>query len=227
MSVPERAMITELETDTELIELSRAIDKFEGYENPHAVRIAVLADAVAEHFNLAPQDRQTLQQSALVHDIGEMVMNRGYINNQGVLSNEERIDLHRHPVIGEQETAKRGMSRAVQLLVRWHHEWWNGTGYPDGLERRQIPLAARILRVCDTYSAMTDARPFSIPISAAEAKRYLTEWAGIEFDPQIVNVFLALENLDELKSYADFPVEPEVAEINESVEEDERPIITY
>ncbi len=218
--------MTELETDTELIEVSRSIDKFEGYENPHAVRVAVLADAVAKHFNLAPQDLQMLRQSALVHDIGELVMNRSYINKQGVLSNEERIDLNRHPVIGEQETAKRGMSRAVQLLVRWHHEWWNGTGYPDGLERRQIPLAARILRVCDTYSAMTDARPFSVPISAEEAKRYLTEWAGIEFDPQIVKVFLALENLDELKSYADFPVEAEVAEFDESSEEDEPPIIT-
>ena len=91
----------------------------------------------------------------------------------------------------------------MQLLVRWHHEWWNGSGYPDALEQEQIPLAARILRVCDTYAALTDSRPYSTAISSAEAKRYLTEWAGIEFDPKVVKVFLTLEGLIELQSYAD------------------------
>lgn len=194
-------MIEELKADENLIKLAGSIDKFEGYTNPHARRIAVLADAISQHFNLALHDRQTLQQAALVHDIGEMVMNRSYINRDGILNDEERIDMQRHPVIGEQETSKRGLSRAVQLLVRWHHEWWNGMGYPDCLEREQIPLAARILRVCDTYAAMTDSRPYSIPISRTEAKRYLTEWAGIEFDPKVVTAFLSLEGINELESY--------------------------
>jgi len=87
--------------------------------------------------------------------------------------------------------------------VRWHHEWWNGAGYPDALEREQIPLGARILRVADTYSAMTDARPYKTAISAAEAKRYLTEWAGIEFDPKIVKAFLSLEGVAELEAYSE------------------------
>lgn len=203
MSFPERAMIQEVSIDKELIKIAKAIDEFEGYQNPHAYRIAVLADEVAQHFNLAMHDRQTLQQAALVHDIGEMAMNRSYISRNGILNVEEKIDLHRHPVIGEQETAKKGLSRAVQLLVRWHHEWWNGTGYPDGLKREQIPLAARILRVCDTYSAMTDSRPYSIAISESEAKRYLTEWAGIEFDPKVVKVFLSLQGIEELQPYAE------------------------
>ncbi len=202
MSVPERAMIQEIKVGKELIKLSEAIDKFEGYQNSHAQRIVVLADGIAQQFNLASHDRQTLQQAALIHDIGEMAMNRSYINREGVLSVEERIDMQRHPVIGEQEVAKRGLPRAVQLIVRWHHEWWNGTGYPDCLEREQIPLAARILRTCDTYAAMTDSRPHSLPISASEAKRYLTEWAGIEFDPKVVQAFLSLENLEELRSFA-------------------------
>ena len=204
MTVPERAVMNQdLKLDKELIRLSEAIDKFEGYRNAHAQRIAVLTGAVARQFGLAPHDRQALQQAALVHDIGEMAMNRSYINREGLLTNEERIDLQRHPVIGEQETAKRGLPRAVQLLVRWHHEWWNGTGYPDGLEYEQIPLAARILRVCDTYAAMTDSRPYSLAISAAEAKRYLTEWAGIEFDPKIVKTFLLLEGIAEMDSFVE------------------------
>lgn len=189
--------------DDKLLKISTDVDAFEGYAHPHGVRIAAIADALARHFNMGSHDRQSLQQAALVHDIGEMTMDRDYIRSNRILTDEERIDLQRHPVIGEQEAAKRGLSRAVQLLVRWHHEWWNGMGYPDALDREQIPLAARILRLADTYSALTDSRPYNEAISAVEAKRYLAEWAGIEFDPRIVAAFLELEYLEELRSYAD------------------------
>jgi HD-GYP domain-containing protein (c-di-GMP phosphodiesterase class II) len=189
-------------SDEPLAQLAATMDEFEGYAHPHGRRIAVIADAIAEKFNFASHDRQALRQAALVHDIGEMVMNRDYIRASRLLREEERIDMQRHTVIGEQEAARRGLGRAVQLLVRWHHEWWNGTGYPDALEREQIPLAARILRVADTYAALTDSRPYSVAISASEAKRYLVEWSGIEFDPKVVRAFLALENMPELESYS-------------------------
>ena len=189
-------------SDEPLAQLSAAMDEFEGYAHPHGRRVAVIADAIAEKFNFASHDRYALRQAALVHDIGELVMNREYIRASRLLREEERIDMQRHTVIGEQEAAKRGLGRAVQLLVRWHHEWWNGTGYPDALEREQIPLASRILRVADTYAALTDSRPYSVAISASEAKRYLVEWSGIEFDPKVVKAFLLLENMPELESYA-------------------------
>ena len=189
--------------DEQLLNLAAAIDSFEGYAHSHASRIAVICDELAKQFNFASHDRLALTHAALVHDIGEMTMNREYIRFNRLLREEERVDMQRHTVIGEQESAKRGYSRAVQLLVRWHHEWWNGTGYPDALEREQIPLAARILRVADTFCALTDSRPYSQAISASEAKRYLTEWAGIEFDPKVVKAFLALEGFTELDSYAD------------------------
>jgi HD-GYP domain-containing protein (c-di-GMP phosphodiesterase class II) len=189
-------------SDDPLAQISATMDEFEGYAHPHGRRIAVISDAIAEKFNFASHDRQALRQAALVHDLGEMVMNREYIRASRLLREEERIDMQRHTVIGEQEAARRGLSRAVQLLVRWHHEWWNGAGYPDALEREQIPLAARILRVADTYAALTDSRPYSVAISAPEAKRYLIQWSGIEFDPKVVKVFLTLANLPELESYA-------------------------
>lgn len=189
-------------SDENLEKIARMIDAFEGYKNPHASRIAALADAVAKVFNMASHDRHSLKQAALLHDIGELVMNREYIKVNRILTEQEQIDMQRHPVIGEQEAAKRGLSRAVQLLIRWHHEWWNGAGYPDALRREQIPLAARILRVADTYAALTDNRPYSPAFPEPDAKRYLTEWAGIEFDPAVVKAFLSLENLPELESYA-------------------------
>ena len=193
----------EADFDERLLKTAADNDEFEGYRNPHAARIAALADAMAQKFNLASHDCFSLRQAALIHDLGEFLMNREYVGAKRSLREDELLDIQRHTVIGEQEAAKRGFNRAVQLLIRWHHEWWNGTGYPDALAGEQIPLAARILRVADTYAAMTDARPFRNAISEAEAKKYLIEWAGIEFDPKVVKAFLSLENLAELKSYAE------------------------
>jgi len=192
----------EAEFDERVSKIARATDEFEAYRNPHATRLAALADRLAQAFNLASHDRYSLRLAALVHDVGEAVMNREYIRANRLLREDERVDMQRHPIIGEQETAKRGLNRAVQLLARWHHEWWNGAGYPDALEREQIPLAARILRVCDTFSALTETRPYRDAMSEAEAKRYLTEWAGIEFDPKVVKAFLALEDVKESETFA-------------------------
>ena len=198
----ENAAILRDDHDDKLRIISTAMDGFEGYAHPHGIRIARIADAVAEHFHFATHDRSALRQAALVHDIGEMVMDRDYIRERRQLREAERLDMQRHTVIGEQEAARRGLPRAVQLLVRWHHEWWNGAGYPDALEREQIPMAARILRVADTFSALTDTRPYSAAIPTAEARRYLAQWSGIEFDPRVVKVFLSIEGIPEFNSYA-------------------------
>ncbi|HQU92994.1 MAG TPA: HD domain-containing protein [Pyrinomonadaceae bacterium] len=177
--------------EEKLLDLSTRIDQFEGYMHAHGLRIAEIADGIASTLGIPFEDRFTLQQAALVHDIGEMAMNRGYIRENRVLTDVERLDMQRHPVIGEQETAKRGFNRGVQLLVRWHHEWWNGEGYPDRLRAEEIPIGARILRVADAYAALTDDRPRRQARTADEAKQYLREYAAIEFDPAIVKLFLS------------------------------------
>jgi HD-GYP domain-containing protein (c-di-GMP phosphodiesterase class II) len=181
--------------------LAAATDEFEGYGHTHAARIARLAEEVAKLFHMAHQDRHSLRIAALAHDLGEAAMERDYIKRDGALTEEERLDLYRHPVIGEQEAARSGADRASQLLVRWHQEWWNGSGYPDALRGEAIPLGARILRVCDSYASLTDARPYRPARSEAEARRHLTYWAGIEFDPRVVQAFLSLSQIAELKSH--------------------------
>jgi HD-GYP domain-containing protein (c-di-GMP phosphodiesterase class II) len=181
--------------DARLLELSSEIDAFEGYTHAHGLRIAEIAEQIGKHFHMAAHDRFFMHQAALLHDLGELVMGRDYINSRRSLSTEERLDLQRHPVIGEQAAAKRGYSRGVQLLVRWHHEWWNGTGYPDAISGEQIPLAARILRVADSYAALTDERPRRAAMPDEEARKYLTEWAGLEFDPAVVKAFMDLQAL--------------------------------
>jgi HD-GYP domain-containing protein (c-di-GMP phosphodiesterase class II) len=192
------------------LQLAAAADGFEQYANPHAIRIAAIADEIAKTFHMAPQDRKLLRIAAYMHDLGEVAMEREYIQRAGSLTDEERLDLARHPVIGEQEAARASASRPVQLLVRWHHEWWNGCGYPDALRQNEIPLAARILRVADSYAALTDARPFRPAMSEEKARQHLIERAAIEFDPAVVTAFLSIGQLDELRSFAktEEPVAP-------------------
>jgi len=189
-----------LEARDAFLQLATAADAFERYSNPHASRIATIAAELARVFHMARQDRSSLQNAALLHDLGEAAMERDYIQRAGSLIDEERIDLARHPVIGEKEAANAGADRPAQLLVRWHHEWWNGCGYPDALRREEIPLAARILRVADSYAALTDARPFRPALSVESAKQTIIERAGIEFDPAVVKAFLSLPPIPELQA---------------------------
>src|SRR5438132_5825623 len=177
-------------------------DEFEAYSHGHAQRVATLADEIGKIFNLASKDRHSLRVAALLHDLGEASMERDYIKRSGSLTDEERLDLARHPIIGESEVASVGADRAAQLIIRWHHEWWNGGGYPDALRRQEIPLAARILRVADSYVSITDARPFRPAITELEARQHMADWAGIEFDPKIVRALLSLGPLKELESFA-------------------------
>lgn len=193
---------SERATAEAFMRLASATDEFEEYAHPHATRIAKIADALAKSFHLAQQDRASLIVAALAHDLGETAMERDYLKRKGELTEEERLDLARHPVIGEQEAARAGADRGAQLLVRWHQEWWSGAGYPDALRGEQIPLAARILRVADAYAALTDARPYRPARTEEEARKHLQEWAGLEFDPRVVRAFLSLQRIPELNSYA-------------------------
>jgi len=193
--------------------LAAETDRFERYAHPHAARVAAIADGIGKSFHLGPRDRLSLRVAALAHDLGEAAMSRDYIHRDGSLSDNERIDLARHPLLGEHQAAEAGADRGAQLLVRWHHEWWNGSGYPDGLRFEQIPLGARILHVADAYAALTDERPFRPALSEKQARAHLLEWIGVEFDPSVVKVLLSLEPFKELTSYYVEAAPPDLSSI--------------
>jgi hypothetical protein len=98
--------------------------------------------------------------------------------------------LWRHPILGEQAAGELKLPRHSQLLIRWHHEWWNGGGYPDGLAGKAIPLGARILRAVDSYFALISDRPHRGRFDRIEAEQIIADLAGIEFDPQVVKLLL-------------------------------------
>jgi HD domain len=139
-------------------------------------------------------------EAALLHDVGLLAMSPAYHRAPGPLSLEQRVDLWRHPVIGEQQLARREAPRSAQLLVRWHHEWWNGSGYPDGLAFEDIPIGARILRAVDLFSALVCDRPYRSGHSLTDALERLRASSGIECDPYVIKALLAV--LEELKETA-------------------------
>ena len=176
--------------------LADRIDKFEKYTQPHSRLMAELAGHLARRFGLSSPDIDAITEAAMLHDIGLYAMSPAYHALPRPLSFEARLDLWRHPVIGEQQMAKRDSTRHAQLLVRWHHEWWNGSGYPDMLAFEDIPLGARILRAVELCAALLSDRPYRDAQNEQQVVAALSSSAGIECDPYIVKALLAL--LDEL-----------------------------
>jgi hypothetical protein len=180
-------------TREELISiLTGRIDNFERYTQPHSQLMEVLAVRLARRLGLAPPDIAAIREAALLHDIGLYAMAPTYCSRPGPLSFDEQLDLWRHPIIGEQQMSKREASRLTQLLVRWHHEWWNGSGYPDSLAFEDIPIGARILRVVELYSALISDRPYRDALNPGEVISKLKAAAGVECDPYVVLAFVSL-----------------------------------
>jgi hypothetical protein len=190
-------------TGTRLLKIAIEIDRIEGYSEAHAIAIARMAEKIGAQMGLHGVDLTALKFAALAHDLGERAMKRNYLLRPSVLSWEETLDLWRHPILGEQVASELRLSRQIQLLIRWHHEWWNGRGYPDGLAGEMIPLGARILRAVDSYFALVSNRPHRQRHDRLEAEQMIADLAGIEFDPLVVK--LLLQTLaDERASEAEF-----------------------
>src|SRR5262245_23899431 len=173
-----------------LLKIAIEIDRVEGYSEPHAIAIARMVEKIGARMGLHGIDLTALKFAALAHDLGERAMKRNYLLRPSTLSWEETLDLWRHPILGEQAAGELKLSRQTQLLIRWHHEWWNGGGYPDGLAGDAIPVGARILRAVDSYFSFISNRPHRERFDRTEAEQIIADLAGIEFDPQVVKLLL-------------------------------------
>src|SRR5262245_2065219 len=180
-----------------LLKVAIEIDRVEGYSEPHAIAIAWTAEKVGARMGLHGVDLTALKFAALAHDLGERAMKRDYLLRPRALSWDETLDLWRHPILGEQAAGELKLPRQTQLLIRWHHEWWNGGGYPDGLSGKAIPPGARILRAVDSYFALISDRPHRGRFDRTEAEQIIADLAGIEFDPQVVKLLLQVLSEEE------------------------------
>jgi HD-GYP domain-containing protein (c-di-GMP phosphodiesterase class II) len=167
-------------------------DRFEHYKPGHARRVAEVSIALCEGMDFEPEDTRIVKTAALLHDIGEVMQGHRFYAEPRNLSPEETVEMWQHSLIGEREVARRGFGRHEQLLVRWHHERWDGQGYPDMLFGPDLPWGARIIRLADTWDALNNERPWRTALSEEEALEEIKLGAGAEFDPELVQLFLEM-----------------------------------
>jgi HD-GYP domain-containing protein (c-di-GMP phosphodiesterase class II) len=171
--------------------LLEAVAAKDPYTRGHSRRVARYARTVAEGLGLGSRDRAEVALAAELHDVGKIGVPDELLQKAGPLSPEERCRILDHAAIGERILAPLlGGRPAVLAAVRWHHERMDGSGYPDGLTGRAIPLIPRILAVADAFDAMTSERPYRPPLPRNMVLEELQRGVGTQFDPDCVWAFL-------------------------------------
>jgi diguanylate cyclase (GGDEF)-like protein len=174
--------------------LANALEANDEYTSSHARWITDAALKVGARLGLDSRQLKQLELGALFHDIGKIGIPASILLKPGPLTEEERKVMQQHPELGERILAPIERLAQVRSIVRSCHEHFDGGGYPDGRSAAEIPLEARIILVCDAFHAMTTDRPYRKRLSVAEACRRLRESTGTQFDPDVVDTFLALSS---------------------------------
>lgn len=172
--------------------LLAALEARDGYTEAHSIAVVELALAVGRRLDLDDTALSDLESAALLHDIGKLGVPDAILRKPGPLTPEEWIEMRRHPEIGERIVASMPALSHLAPVIRAEHERWNGTGYPDGLVADQIPLASRIVLVCDAYHAMTSDRPYRAALPLEEAITEIQRNAGTQFCPHSAAAVLAV-----------------------------------
>jgi diguanylate cyclase (GGDEF)-like protein len=170
--------------------LANALEAKDEYTSGHAREVAEIAVTIGSEIGMGGDELRMLELAGMFHDIGKIGVGTEIINKPGPLSDEEMVEMQRHPEIGARILAPVEFLQPVLPIIRSGHERWDGGGYPDGLFGEDIPLGARIIFVCDAYHAMTSDRSYRKALPEEEAIRRLQEAAGTQFDPTVVKVFV-------------------------------------
>ena len=178
---------------TEFLEvLAETIESRDLFMRGHARRVAYYADLLAAALCLSREERRNVRTAAFLHDIGKVGAPSDVLQG-AVLPEPDRVSLVRtHADIGERLLLPLGLDSPIAQYVRYHHERYDGAGYPDGLTREEIPLASRIIAICDAFDAMTCDRPYRRARTRDEALVELKSESGGQFDPSLVGIFCEL-----------------------------------
>ncbi|HOY68262.1 MAG TPA: HD domain-containing phosphohydrolase [Candidatus Ozemobacteraceae bacterium] len=171
--------------------VSGIIDAAESYDAPHALGMAREAEGIARRLGIDEKGLVSLRMACLLHDCGMLNIARDIIKKAGTLDAEELFILRMHPIIGEL-AIRRSVPpfEDVPSLIRWHHEKFDGTGYPDRLMGDEIPLVARILSLSDAVVAMRSDRPYRPALDEETIRAEIGRQSGLQFDPAVVRAFL-------------------------------------
>jgi putative nucleotidyltransferase with HDIG domain len=177
--------------------LAEAVDKRDPFTSKHSQRVKDIAGDIGREMRLSEGELEALEWGGLLHDVGKIGVPDAVLLKQERLNREERMIMNAHPVLGAQIIAPVTKLAPELPIIRHHHEWYNGSGYPDRLIGDEIPKLARILHVADAFEAMTAQRPYRMtPLTAEQAVAELRKFAGIQFDPQVVDAFVRTHWVD-------------------------------
>jgi HD-GYP domain-containing protein (c-di-GMP phosphodiesterase class II) len=180
--------------------IAATIDARDGYTHRHSERVAAFTAQIAVEMGLTESERQTAELSALLHDVGKIAVPDSILNKPGRLTPEEFAEMQKHPVHGAQilGNIQSATVKAVLPGVQYHHERWDGTGYPEGLKAEAIPFLGRLLGVADFYDALTSARSYRGAMPATDAIKLIQDGAGKHFDPAVAAAAIRLFDKGEL-----------------------------
>ncbi len=170
--------------------LASALEARDDYTRGHSERVASVSRKIAEELGLLQPEIDSIHQAALLHDIGKIGIRDEVLLAPRKLSDEEMSIIQQHPSFGNTILMPLKFLGEIREFVRFHHERWDGTGYPDGLKGEKIPLASRIIAVADTFDAMTSNRPYRGAMDRETAIGIIEESSGSQFDPRVVEAFL-------------------------------------
>ena len=155
----------------------------------HAARVGANAEAVARRLGWSDDRLEALRLGAALHDVGKVNVRPEVLGKAGLLDERELAEIRAHPVEGTWLIAGVPSLSPALPYVLFHHEWWNGSGYPLGLHGRAIPAEARLLAIADAFDAMTSARPYRHALTHDRALQEVDACAGTQFDPNIAALF--------------------------------------
>lgn len=169
-----------------------ALDAKNTYTRGHSDRVAEIAAAVAKELGMTKANQDSIHVAAHLHDIGKIGIPDHILLKPDRLSPDEFEVIKSHPQVGFEILNKVTMLRPIAKIVRYHHERWDGLGYPEGLAGTAIPLGARIIALADAFDAMTSARSYRSQMSQEEAMQEVLRCRGTQFDPDIADAFVSL-----------------------------------
>lgn len=181
-----------------------ALEAKDTYTHGHSYRVSVLAASLAREIKLSEVEIERVRLSALLHDVGKIGIREGILNKPGRLSTEEYAEIQAHPEIGARILDPVNELKEVTRCVRYHHEAWDGTGYPGKLGAKEIPLESRVIAVADTYDAMTSDRAYRKGLGHARAIQEIRDYSGRQFDPEMARAFLRMYE-ERPPVFPDFP----------------------
>jgi len=167
-----------------------SIEARDPYTRFHSERVTVYALQIAEVLNLSDEEKDAIKFGGYLHDIGKIGVRDGILLKPGPLNEEEKADIRLHPIIGDNILKPLKFFPKEREIIRYHHEHYNGKGYPEGLAGEQIPISARVLALADSYDAMTSSRPYRKAMSHDQSVEKIKRCAHFQFDEKVVRAFL-------------------------------------